>query len=547
MNWLIPRISGETDDPIQIDLSPGRCVFVVGANGAGKSALFQQLVVVADKQCRVIRRLSAHRRNWLPSGTVEISPSSREKYEKDRLYWENKQESQWIEQYPGKGLSSILFDLLDKDSLHARSIRDVVKYGACSEVKELESSPFDKINELLAQGNLEVSIHPVAGGSIVAQPTDSGIEPYSIAQMSDGERNAVILAATVLTVEPGTIVVIDEPERHLHRRIIVPLLSAMFQERQDCVFVVGTHEVELPMTHPEADVLAVRSCKWSGNTPKAWDITLIGESEGLPGDVKRAILGNRRKILFVEGGANSLDVGLYSVLFPDVYVEPVGNCREVEYAVRGLEKSPGHHHIKTFGLIDHDGRPQEQIEALAGKRIYALEVQMVESLYYCSDAITAVAERQAESYGLSASTLIEAAKEAVLEILTQGKTTQIMAARQSVHEARHLIRSQLPGWRSFLSRPDDKVSISAASPYPAELKRLNELLEHGQLDDIVARYPLKHLGNRKVFTAIANAVKCNTAEDYERLVVARAKSTDTDLAEKLKQRIGPLSDAIASG
>ena len=49
-----------------------------------------------------------------------------------------------------------------------------------------------------------------------------------MAQMSDGERAAAIIAATVLVADPGTLFLIDEPERHLHRSIIEPFLSALF-------------------------------------------------------------------------------------------------------------------------------------------------------------------------------------------------------------------------------------------------------------------------------------------------------------------------------
>ena len=54
------------------------------------------------------------------------------------------------------------------------------------------------------------------------------------------------MAATVLTVDPGTTLLIDEPERHLHRAIIAPFLSALFEQRQDCAFVVSTLELYLP-------------------------------------------------------------------------------------------------------------------------------------------------------------------------------------------------------------------------------------------------------------------------------------------------------------
>ena len=74
----------------------------------------------------------------------------------------------------------------------------------------------------------------------------SGSDSYSVAEMSDGERNALLLAAEVLTVPSGTLILIDEPELHLHRSIISSLLTGLFSNRSDCMFVISTHEVMLP-------------------------------------------------------------------------------------------------------------------------------------------------------------------------------------------------------------------------------------------------------------------------------------------------------------
>ena len=133
--------------------------------------------------------------------------------------------------------------------------------------------------------------------------------------MSDGERNAAIIAATVLTVEAGTTLLIDEPERHFHRSIIEPFLSALFERRRDCTFVVSTHEIGLPVGNPEARVIMVRSCEWNGDRPKAWDVEVLEANTDLPEELKRAILGARRRILFVEGKSSSLDLPLYNALF----------------------------------------------------------------------------------------------------------------------------------------------------------------------------------------------------------------------------------------
>ena len=119
--------------------------------------------------------------------------------------------------------------------------------------------------------------------------------------MSDGERNAAIIAATVLTVESETVLLIDEPERHLHRSIIGPFLSALFQRRQDCAFIISTHEIALPAANPEARVLMVRSCEWNGDTAKAWDVEILEANTNLPAELRRDILPRISQVNFGVG------------------------------------------------------------------------------------------------------------------------------------------------------------------------------------------------------------------------------------------------------
>ena len=126
------------------------------------------------------------------------------------------------------------------------------------------------------------------------------------------------MAANVLTVEPGTILLIDEPERHLHRSIVEPFLSALFAKRQDCGFVISTHEIALPIANPAANVVILRSCVWNGSQPGAWDAEVLESGAKLPEDLKRDILGARGRILFVEGTPNSRNLPLYGALFPAV-------------------------------------------------------------------------------------------------------------------------------------------------------------------------------------------------------------------------------------
>ena len=54
-----------------------------------------------------------------------------------------------------------------------------------------------------------------------------------------------------------------------------------------------------------------------------------------------------------------------------------------------------------------------------------------EALYYCSDAIEAVAHRQAESLGFKADEVIELAKTEALAVLKQNGLAERMAAKRS--------------------------------------------------------------------------------------------------------------------
>ena len=396
MNLAIPQLSGE---PLQIHLEVGGQLFIVGANGSGKSSLIQHFVST-NKDLK-IKRMSAHRQTWLSSGSLNFTAHRRKEFERDSIGWEKRSDARWVDHGADEKQSATLFDLVAKENSRARDITRHIDNQNPNEAIELASksvAPFDQLNELLEIGTLTVSLKNSNDEEILAQHRNNSTS-FSIAQMSDGERNAALIAATVLTVEPETILLIDEPERHLHRSIIEPFLSALFERRRDCVFVVSTHEIALPVANPSARVLMVRSCEWDNNTAKAWEVEVLESNADLPEELKLDILGARRRILFVEGTTNSLDLPLYSALFPGLSVVPKGSCAEVQKAVSGLRGSQDIHHVEAFGLIDKDDRPEDEINELAKDNVFALDVCSAEAIYYCSDAITAVAHPAGGVFG----------------------------------------------------------------------------------------------------------------------------------------------------
>ena len=539
MQLTIPRISR---NPLIISLEQGQQLYVIGANGTGKSTLFQYWV--SSMGASQFKRITAHRQTWLPSGHLTFTAQSRKNFETNQLNWEAHEDARWMEQYPSERQSAVLFDLVAKDNTRARTIvryMDDKQKSKADDFAEQTTSLFRQLNFLLNLGMLKVSLENSDDEEILARHQDHNLS-YSMARMSDGEGAATMMAADVLVANPGTVFLIDEPERHLHRSIIEPFLSALFGQRSDCAFVISTHEIALPIASPAARIMMLHSCKWDSNQPLAWDTELLMPSEYLPEDLKRDILGSRQRILFVEGTANSLDLPLYGALFPELSVIPKESCEDVIRAVKGLRGSCEYHHVEAFGLIDRDDRTEVEVGELAKSNVFALEVYSVESLYYCSDAIDAVARRQADLLGFDADELISTATQNALKVIVDtDNLAERMAARRSERLVYNRFRVQIPDWKEIKASGEQfTIKKPIDNPFLGELDFFNNLHKNGDLNGLIMRYPFRE---SKVFGQIAQALECRNMENYQRMVIAGLHD-DGNLVRKLKERINPLAELL---
>ena len=540
MIWRIPHTDGQI---LEVSQDVGDQLYIVGANGSGKSALIQYLVSQVGSRSSV-RRVSAHRQTWLRSGTIDFTPTHRKNWDKNFRGYETRPDARWMDHDPGSRQSAILFDLIAEDNERARSIQRRVDDGDLEGAAEKASEttpPFRKLNELLSLGTFTVSLENSKGEEILAQHRGTETR-FSMAKMSDGERSAVMLAADVLTADPGTVFLVDEPERHLHRAIIEPFLSALFSERDDCIFVIATHEISLPLASSASPVVVVRSCEWNGDVAGKWDAECLAPNMDLPEEVRRAILGARKRVLFVEGTNASPDHSLYRVLFPGTTVVPIGSWVEVKRAVTGLRGTRDLHDVEAFGLIDRDDRCHAHIKALAEGGVFVLDCCTVEGLYYCGNAIRAIARRQAESLGCDAEEMVLQAQQRALGKLVEPEVAERMAARRCERQVRNQALSVVPNWQAIREGQGEGISFCVPSPFRGELQRYRKLVDEGDLDRLIARYPLHET---QIPKDIATTLRCRNRKDYQRMVLARI-GKDGELKRELKTGVGPIAGVLGS-
>ncbi len=533
--WPIPLTEGGNKN---IEIKNSDRLFIVGANGTGKSALIQHGL---ERLGKPIRRMSAHRQNWMVSSHIELNSRSRREME-TRLHQRDVQhEGRWKDDQAGQRLAAILFDLVAAENERSRRVTELIdakKADAAVKQAADTPSPFLKINDLLAAGNFSVRLRAKRGEEILAEHRDGQL--FGMAKLSDGERNAAILGATVLTVDPGTLLLIDEPERHLHRSIIEPFLTALFDCRPDCPFIVSTHELSLPVAAKDARVLLPRGCEWSGESVHSWTLDVLTAGAELPDDLRHSILGSRRKILFVEGEHSSLDLPVYEALFNDVSVVPKGGCSEVIRAVKGLRSAESLHWVEATGLIDRDDREEKELSSLRDGGIHGLNVHSVESLYFSKPMRVAVAKRQAETYDVDPDDMLKQAEEAAMKELGQLETKKHLSARRIERKVRDAVMSQIPGCKEIKGGTGAPITIQVDSGLPEEIDRYEALLQAKDFDGLIARYPVRETN---ALTNLAAKLKFRPKENYEQ--AARAQlAKDDELVAELRKLLGTLTEAL---
>lgn len=226
----------------------------------------------------------------------------------------------------------------------------------------------------------------IKAGVINTYPTGQEANYYNAAEMSDGERVIFYLVAEVVCAPQDTILIIDEPEMHIHKSLVKILFDLIENERPDCSFVYLTHDIDFAFSRQNAIKI------WSKSYEGAfvWDYEFLNELMPIPEQLYLEVLGSRNDVLFIEGDNSSIDYEIYEQVYCDNTLKPLGSCDKVIQTVKSFNEQKGFHNIKSFGIIDRDRRLDDDIVRLNKKNIWVLDVAEAENLLLLEGIVKAI-------------------------------------------------------------------------------------------------------------------------------------------------------------
>ena len=422
--WL-PDHNGEK----QLHSTETNSIVIVGANGTGKSMLGAW---IEQQGQRKVHRIGAQRNinisEHIPLKSFADASNMMQYGGPQELYQTNKNPRWNWGAYTTTLLNDFDDTLAALIALHHKANDEFAK--KCKECNvtggprpDAPETPLDRVMEIW-NGIFTERILSFDDDAFTATVKRTGKE-YPAREMSDGERSVLYLASQVLAIpsNDGRIIIMDEPEVHLNRSLLMPLWSSLESARQDCLFVYITHDVDFASSHSFSQKIWVKDFDGSN-----WDILLLQDND-LPEELVIRLLGNRKPVLFVEGQKGSLDNIVYSAAFPNYQVVPVGGCTQVIENVRTFRRSDLLNEFEPYGIIDCDYRSDESLTALEEDGIFHLGVAEVENLFLTEPVLKVIAERLAPER--QAEELVAQVKDYVLN--------ERFLKQRSKHEQRALV------------------------------------------------------------------------------------------------------------
>jgi len=392
MRIQLPSINGE-----EKYIEDKQSIVLIGANGSGKTRM--SIWIDENNHNIETHRISAQKSLNMPS---KVSPTELQIAEEEFLYGRTADDKNWLKTYGKKsgrwGNKPETHMLNDFDKLMRFLMTEIfeksIEYRENHKDGNTEfdnETRLEKIKEIWENVITHRKLR-IRAGKIEVANTESSDDNgyYNGSEMSDGERGIFYFIGEALSVPKGSLIIIDEPENHLHKSILVRLWNAIEAARQDCTFLYITHSLEFASSRVNTQIIWVKAQKGFSQ----WDYELIDDIYASD-NLFLEILGNRQKVLLVEGTpGKSLDKQLYAKLFPEYNVIPVNNCDTVIQSTKAFQRLSDFHYVEVKGLIDRDRRSDEEIVDYNKNNIFTPDVAEIENLFLLPEVIQIVCLKQ---------------------------------------------------------------------------------------------------------------------------------------------------------
>lgn len=383
----LPNKTG-VGNPEKID-SSGHIV-LIGANGSGKTRLGIWIEEHHQNQYTV-HRISAQKALAIPEFA---QLKNLEQAEKDLVFGRSDEHAAVArkihDRWGGKPATFLLSDYdqllsllfaksTERDRKHTENTKQSQSYIPVTD------SPLDTIVKIWGDimPHREIKF---LDGKVLVKKTDEA--EYHGKEMSDGERVALYLIGQCLCAPDNSIIIVDEPEIHLHKSLVDKLWNKVEELSQTKTIIYITHDLDFAASRTDANKIWIKS--YSGNSTWTWDV--VPAEETLPENMILEVIGSRKKIMFCEGDAGSLDVTIYQIAYPNYHVIPRGGCEKVIESTKALRNNAALHHMDAVGIIDSDYRESAEVASLLTHGIQTIAVAEIENIFCVESAVRVVAE-----------------------------------------------------------------------------------------------------------------------------------------------------------
>jgi ABC-type dipeptide/oligopeptide/nickel transport system ATPase subunit len=369
----IPISNEQNLRPVEIQ----RNMVIVGANGAGKTRFGSRL----EQANSPTKRISAQR--YLQLSEVVPNQDYDTSVSQLNSAFKNQQSIQ-----PQNDYIQVLMSLFAEESMRNEEAIQEIKNGGTINKEKLRLSVKEQLldvwNFIYPDRNLKLIKNKIR--------VSNGATDFSGVEMSDGEKVGLYLISQILLADADCILILDEPELHLHKALMVRLWNKLEEYRKDCIFIYITHDLDFAVSKNSEKLIWIKTYV----SDYVWSWEEIEPNKSIPENLFLEVLGSRKPILFVEGDKGSLDIQLYQAMYDHLTVIPCGSCEKVIEAVKGIRVHPQSKEMKIFGMIDKDFRPAAQLESFSRDGIFNTQVNKIENLFLLPEVIEMVCENQAQ-------------------------------------------------------------------------------------------------------------------------------------------------------